>query len=1262
MRIKFKRPGMKIQTKILLLFLASMITVGLVYFLFIIPRFIQSEYERIEKNLDQQMYQAEEMVDAFVAPLTQSLDGIAANLQKDATGNWDEGSFTRQVDGVLKKNWAIKNIFLLEQGQMMLARGDSSETSAGGPIPRGLPAWNSAALTSPNQYTFHGPYQDDASAKFYLTIAINVQDETDGNSYVLAMEVEIDQLAEHIQGPRAEIPGRRGLVLPGGMLESGLDGRTSILTRSSLSEQIEASFTGESREADALITVFENKKSKIRYYLFAHKLEQSDWILYMLIPERDLFQLVSGRSFPALIAGGMLSLVTLLFLLLVIQLLVVRPLVRLQAATSYIAQTGDLGVTLHEGSSDELGKMARSYNKMIREIKLHRENLEKMVEERTRELKKLSVAVEQNPLAIMITGQCGEVEYVNQQMVELSGYSNDELMAGGFELLLPAGSEATIHKSIERAVLNGDVWTSDMMYSGRGEREIWINCVVAPVFDEAGAIVHCVSICADITAQKTAYNALSEAKQLAEQAARVKSDFLANMSHEIRTPMNAIIGLNSLLEGTPLNFRQLDYVQKIKRSSNSLLAIINDILDFSKIEAGKLMIEEIDFNLDEVIENISNAVGMKAFEKGLELIIDKKPEVPLWLRGDPLRLEQVLLNIASNAVKFTEEGDVVLRIQCEAGLNGAQNWLRFEVVDTGIGMTKVQMEHLFVAFTQADTSTSRRFGGTGLGLAISHNLVGLMGGTLEVSSRVGEGSCFFFCLPLKKATIEKTAEAKVPQAVESLKIWIVEDNKLAQEVYANCLHWLKTAPRFFEEGEAALLAWEQACSRQKLPDVVILDYRLPGMNGVETWQAMEQTVEPGSIEMPQIMVSTAYGRDDVLEAIDAAGIQHILMKPVTSLGLLARLVTMVRVESAEAGLRKTATDDNLGDIQGAKILLIEDNEINQQVAREILENKGFWVEVANHGGEGLSLLQQDPSRYDLVLMDLQMPVMDGYEATREIRKLIPDNELPILALSADVQERIGERVVACGMQGYLSKPLEPAALFAALNRWIRPGRRIAFVPAEERAVSCQDNLYLLRQCLPSFDLADGLSRLDDNVAAFIKVLRRFAANQAQSATQLEDEIKSGRRSEAERTIHTLKGVAGSIGAAELSLAARELEARLLEEAEMTKLTEGPEMRRLSLQLSKAVTEIETFARRCPQQTDKAGSILSSQELVAKLEELVNLLEDYDTRAEDILAECKATLSAAGLGGQVEILNDAVSKYDFPGAVVQSNHLLELLTQ
>jgi len=754
MKLKFKRPGMKIQTKILLLFLASMVSVGLVYFFIIIPQFIQYEYERIEKDLDQQMVQAEEMIDQFITPLTQGLGGISAHLERDSAGSWDEVSFSQQADEVMKENWAVKNIALLEQGQVILFSGESLTNTSLGQSPHNLPVWNSAALTSPNQYIYYGPYQVEDDSSFYLTVAINIQDDSGGSSFVLAMEVDIEQLGGLVKGPRTEISGRRGLVMPDGILESGLDGTTSIVEASTLKTQIEDSFAEGSWETDALISDNTDKKSKTRDYLFAHKLKHNDWIIYMLIPERDLFQLVSGRSFPVLIAGGLLALTTLLFLLLVIQLLVVRPLVRLQAATSYIAQTGDLGVKLHEGSSDELGKMARSFNKMMREIKLHRENLEKMVEERTRDLKKLSVAVEQSPLAILITGRQGEVEYVNQQMIELTGYSSEELMAEGFELLLPEDSKEVIHASIERAILSGDVWTSDMTYRGKDGRDIWINCLVAPVFDENDAIVHCVSICTDITEQKKAYNALNEAKQLAEKAAKVKSDFLANMSHEIRTPMNAIIGLNSLLEGTRLSPRQIDYVQKIKRSSGSLLAIINDILDFSKIEAGKLLIERVEFDLEELIENISNAVGMRAFAKGLELIIDKKPDVPTWLCGDPLRLEQVLLNIASNAVKFTEHGEVVVSIQRVDGVNPEQILLRFDVADTGIGMTEAQMESLFIAFTQADTSTSRRFGGTGLGLAISHNLVDLMGGALEVTSHVGEGSRFFFhCLfrgPLRR--------------------------------------------------------------------------------------------------------------------------------------------------------------------------------------------------------------------------------------------------------------------------------------------------------------------------------------------------------------------------------------------------------------------------------------------------------------------------------------------------------------------------------
>ena len=457
----------------------------------------------------------------------------------------------------------------------------------------------------------------------------------------------------------------------------------------------------------------------------------------------------------------------------------------------------------------------------------------------------------------------------------------------------------------------------------------------------------------------------------AESANRAKGDFLANMSHEIRTPMNGVIGFNNLLEKTPMTPQQMDYVHKAGSSAQNLLGIINDILDFSKIEANEFELDSVEFNLDGVLEKISNIVAIKAFEKGVKFILSKSDGTPVNLIGDPLRLEQILLNFTNNAVKFTEKGEIIVRISLKETY-AQKARINFEVIDTGIGLTREQIQKMFKPFTQADASTTREYGGTGLGLSISKHLVEMMSGNVGVDSDHGQGSNFHF----------------------------------------NALFDINS----IQDGETI--------------DLILMDWKMPGMNGIETWKKIKEI--NGQSKLPKIIILTAYVMENGLNRAKNDGIQDILMKPVSQSVLFDAILNVFAHGPRHEAPTLTKKIDGLG---GAKILVVEDNKFNQALLKGILEQGNFQVEMANDGVQAIEKLTADQS-YDLVLMDLQMPNLDGYKATKKLRENPAFASLPIIALSADAMKGTREQVLQAGMNDYMTKPIDTEKLFSLIDKWV----------------------------------------------------------------------------------------------------------------------------------------------------------------------------------------------------------------------------------
>src|SRR5262245_3672969 len=564
----------------------------------------------------------------------------------------------------------------------------------------------------------------------------------------------------------------------------------------------------------------------------------------------------------------------------------------------------------------------------------------------------------------------------------------------------------------------------------------WLSDEQHLLRDKNGRPLEVVGSWSNIDARKAADQALlatqaelEKATQAALEANEAKGEFLANMSHEIRTPMNAIIGLSQLALKSELPPRQRDYLLKINNSGQHLLGIINDILDFSKVEAGKLTIETIDFDLDTVLENVSNLISEKASAKGLELIFDIAPSVTTHLKGDPLRLGQILINFCNNAVKFTEEGEVLVKAQVLEDHVDSQ-LVEFSVSDTGIGMTEAQIERLFQAFEQADTSTTRKYGGTGLGLAISKRLAELMGGKVGVVSEPGKGSTFRFTARLGKATLPPRPRL-LRSDLHGRRVLVIDDNSAARAVIASLLANMTLVADEAASGEEGIEMVAQAAKHGQPYEIAFVDWQMPKVDGIETCKRLLNL--PDELAAPHLVMVTAYGREEVLKQAEDTGIENVLIKPVTSSTLFETTLAALAADQRAPSEHHVTSTLDIARTRGSRVLLVEDNEINQEVAIGQLEDAEIQVDLAENGEIAVRMVQEN--EYDLVLMDMQMPVMDGIEATRVIRSDHRFSKLPIIAMTANAMAADRDRCLAVGMNDHIAKPIDQDQLLKILLRW-----------------------------------------------------------------------------------------------------------------------------------------------------------------------------------------------------------------------------------
>ncbi|WP_231391910.1 hybrid sensor histidine kinase/response regulator [Arthrobacter sp. 35W] len=756
-------------------------------------------------------------------------------------------------------------------------------------------------------------------------------------------------------------------------------------------------------------------------------------------------------------------------------------------------------------------------------------DLEQKVATRTAALEGLGAIVNSSTDAIFGTDASGAITSWNPGAERLYGYDAAAVMGREAGFLVPPHLRPR-EDAILASVLNAGVArTYETQRQRRDGSTVEVSLTVSPIRGELG-IRGIAAIGQDITERRAAEGALSSAREAALESSRLKSEFLATMSHEIRTPMNGVVGLTTLLLDTRLDATQRQYAQGVRGAGEALLSLINDILDFSKLEAGKVDLDYISFDPRALVDEVAALLVESARAKDLELIAYCRPEVPATLRGDAGRIRQVLLNLASNAIKFTSTGEVTLRVALVEH-DGSEPVVRFDVRDTGIGIDPADHGRLFESFSQADASTTRKYGGTGLGLAISRRLTEAMGGEIGVDSAAGAGSTFWFWLPLAAGGPGAAAPTPSgPDQLTGLKVLVVDDNATNRLVLQSQLAAWRMRPVVVEDAAAALASCRAAAGAGEPYDIAVLDMCMPGMDGLDLARSI--SADPSLPPMGMIMLtSTAHiDRADLAEA----GVTQWLTKPVRSSEFYDRLVRMTAGTERSPAAAKTIESRWDGPSRG-RVLIVEDNEVNQLVAREMVAKLGFDVDVVGDGAQAVAATSA--ATYTVVLMDCHMPVMDGYEATKAIRTRGDAPHLPIIAMTAGALDEDRQRCLAAGMDDYLAKPVDYTALGDTLSRLA--GAAPAVVePAVEPATAVDEQHPALDparlQVLRSLGPADGLGLLPAAVEA-------FRSDIPASLAALRGALADGDGAALGQAAHKLKGAAANIGAGAAATLCSELE-------------------------------------------------------------------------------------------------------------------------
>lgn len=839
-------------------------------------------------------------------------------------------------------------------------------------------------------------------------------------------------------------------------------------------------------------------------------------------------------------AAKAILLATLATLLLLSMLL--RPAMRaLREATTFAAQLDVAhGTTLQVSrTSAEIEALGHALN--VVSARLLGEHME---------LSNQKFALDQHAI-VSITDLNGCITYANQRFCDISGYRVDELMGQNHRIVKSDEHPPALFEELWRTITQGQVWRGDVKNRKKNGGFYWVNATIVPLIGPDGLPHHYIGIRTDITVNKLLEQRLQAARDEAETATVAKGQFLANMSHEIRTPMNAVLGMLKLLQNTDLSKRQLDYTDKAEGAARSLLGLLNDILDFSKIDAGKMVLESRVFRIDKLMRDISVIVSANLGAKPVEVLFDLDPAIPKALMGDTLRLQQVLINLSGNAIKFTSEGEVVIGIRVVTQTERDVT-LHFSVRDSGIGIAPENQKHIFDGFTQAEASTTRRFGGTGLGLSISRRLVSLMGGTLSLASELGVGSTFSFTVSLPIAAEQPKFALHAPAVPKGLNVLVVDDNPSARAVLAAMAESLGWKADLAAGGAEALAMVRARADAGRPPyQAIFVDWLMPGMDGWETINRIKND-RPDLATSVLVMV-TANGRETLIQrsAEDQAKLSGFLVKPVTASMLYDAVSDALVDEPSE--LLADATVTLSQPLLGMRLLVVEDNIINQQVAQEMLSNEGALVELAENGQLGVEAVHRAMAQgqaFDAVLMDIQMPVMDGYSATRVLRQDPSLAGLPIVAMTANAMASDRDACLAAGMNAHVGKPFKLTELVTLLQQLTQPGSRLRAPHSNGASLSPSEPSEPALPRVDAVDMAGALERLGGNHQLYARVLQSYLNDIAKQPDQLEAALVSSDWELAARLLHTLKGLSATVGASYMAAVARQAELSI--KAEMAK--------------------------------------------------------------------------------------------------------------